>query len=62
MSWAVLAGVQPLGRAVVVTCLGIVTLNCLLGFHPSQFQEHIGRQKEGWVKAIGMARPEVLLW
>lgn len=42
--------------------LACVTLNLLLDFHLSQFQEHIDRQEEGWVKATGMARPEVLLW
>lgn len=42
--------------------LACVALNLLLGFHPSQFEEHIDRQEGGWVKATEMARPEVLLW
>lgn len=42
--------------------LARVTLNLLLSFYPSQFQEHTDRQEEGWMKATGMARPEVLLW
>lgn len=63
VSWAVLTGVQPLvGGQWLLPVLAHVALNCWLGFHPSQFQEHIDRQKEGWVKAIGMARPDVLLW
>lgn len=63
VSWAVWTGAQPVvGGQWLLPALERVTLHLLLSFHPSQFQEHIDRQEEGWVKATGMARPEVLLW
>lgn len=49
LDWTVLTGAQPVvgGQLGCYPILVRVTLNLLLSFYLSQFQEHIDRQEEG---------------